>query len=46
MRNYTVRNHRPESGEMDIDFVAHGDEGAAGAWAQQASGEGRAECAG
>lgn len=37
MRNYTVRNHRPESGEMDIDFVAHGDEGAAGAWAQQAS---------
>ena len=36
MRNYTVRDHRPEVGEMDIDFVAHGDQGVAGLWAQQA----------
>lgn len=37
MRNYTVRNHRPEQCELDIDFVAHGDNGVAGPWAQQAS---------
>ncbi|MGO1943228.1 MAG: siderophore-interacting protein [Ancrocorticia sp.] len=36
LRNYTVRNHRPEAGELDIDFVAHGDIGEAGPWAQQA----------
>jgi len=35
-RNYTIRAHRPERGELDIDFVAHGDAGIAGPWAQQA----------
>ncbi|WP_345752787.1 siderophore-interacting protein [Microbacterium rhizophilus] len=35
-RNYTVRMHRPEAGELDVDFVAHGDEGVAGPWAQRA----------
>lgn len=27
LRWYTLRNHRPESEEIDIDFVVHGDEG-------------------
>ncbi|MDR1633331.1 MAG: siderophore-interacting protein [Bifidobacteriaceae bacterium] len=36
VRNYTVRNHRPEAGEIDVDFVAHGTTGVAGPWAQQA----------
>lgn len=36
VRNYTVRAHRPEVGELDVDFVAHGDEGIAGPWAQRA----------
>jgi NADPH-dependent ferric siderophore reductase len=36
VRNYTVRQHRPEVGEVDIDFVAHGDRGVAGPWAQRA----------
>ncbi|MDR1078145.1 MAG: siderophore-interacting protein, partial [Propionibacteriaceae bacterium] len=36
VRNYTVRQHRPELGELDIDFVAHGDHGVAGPWAQRA----------
>ncbi|MBO9577569.1 MAG: siderophore-interacting protein, partial [Microbacteriaceae bacterium] len=35
-RNYTARFHRPEAGELDVDFVAHGDEGIAGPWAQRA----------
>ncbi len=35
-RSYTVREHRPEAGEIDIDFVAHGDQGVAGPWAQAA----------
>lgn len=34
MRSYTVRNHRPGSNEMDIDFVVHGDAGIAGPWAR------------
>jgi len=34
-RNYTVRAHRPEVGELDIDFVAHGELGIAGPWAQR-----------
>lgn len=33
MRNYTVREFRPEALELDIDFVVHGDEGLATRWA-------------
>ncbi|MGQ0719718.1 MAG: siderophore-interacting protein [Pseudonocardiales bacterium] len=37
MRSYTVRAHRPEVGELDIDFVLHGADGGHGgpvsAWA-------------
>ncbi|GAA4170700.1 siderophore-interacting protein [Gryllotalpicola koreensis] len=36
MRNYTVRELRPDAGELDVDFVAHGDAGVAGPWAQRA----------
>jgi NADPH-dependent ferric siderophore reductase len=36
VRSYTLRTHRPEIGELDVDFVAHGDEGIAGPWAQRA----------
>lgn len=32
MRNYTIRAHRPEIGEVDIDFVVH-EGGVAAAWA-------------
>ena len=35
-RTYTVRFVRPDFQEMDIDFVAHGDEGPASAWANRA----------
>jgi len=35
-RTYTVRNVRENRQEMDIDFVAHGDEGPASAWALRA----------
>ncbi|MFL0411192.1 siderophore-interacting protein [Microbacterium paludicola] len=35
-RNYTVRTHRPDVGELDVDFVAHGDGGIAGPWAKRA----------
>lgn len=33
IRNYTVRAFRPESLELDVDFVVHGTEGVAGPWA-------------
>ncbi|MBK1788963.1 siderophore-interacting protein [Prauserella cavernicola] len=33
MRTYTVRAHRPDDLEIDIDFVLHGDSGPASAWA-------------
>lgn len=33
MRNYTVRRMDHSRGEMDIDFVLHGDSGPASAWA-------------
>ncbi|MGH3872953.1 MAG: siderophore-interacting protein [Pseudonocardiaceae bacterium] len=36
MRSYTVRAHRPDTGELDIDFVLHGADGRGGpvsAWA-------------
>ncbi|NYI80134.1 siderophore-interacting protein [Nocardioides panzhihuensis] len=36
LRSYTVREHRPELGEMDVDFVVHGDLGIAGPWAHDA----------
>ncbi len=36
-RSYTVRELRSERGEMDIDFVVHGEHGVAGPWAQRAS---------
>lgn len=35
-RTYTVRHVRPKPSEIDIDFVAHGDEGPASAWALRA----------
>lgn len=34
VRSYTVREFRPESREIDIDFVVHGTEGVAGPWAE------------
>ncbi|MBM0232094.1 siderophore-interacting protein [Micromonospora sp. STR1_7] len=33
MRSYTIREHRPAAGEVDIDFVSHGDTGPASRWA-------------
>lgn len=36
LRAYTIRAHRPDVAEIDIDFVLHGDEGPASAWAGQA----------
>lgn len=33
VRTYTVRHMRSSSGEMDIDFVEHGDNGPASVWA-------------
>jgi NADPH-dependent ferric siderophore reductase len=36
MRNYTVREFRPDARELDIDFVVHGDEGVATRWVQRA----------
>jgi len=36
-RTYTVRAWDPDSGELTIDFVYHGDEGVAGPWAASAA---------
>jgi NADPH-dependent ferric siderophore reductase len=36
VRNYTVREHRPEAQELDIEFALHGDDGPASAWATRA----------
>lgn len=36
MRTYTIRGLRPKSGEVDIDFVLHGDTGPATRWANHA----------
>ncbi len=35
VRTYTIRHLRCEAGEMDIDFVDHGDAGPASAWARR-----------
>lgn len=35
VRTYTIRHIRPELGEIDIDFVDHGDAGPASAWARR-----------
>jgi NADPH-dependent ferric siderophore reductase len=32
IRTYTIRAARPELGELDVDFVAHGDSGPASRW--------------
>jgi NADPH-dependent ferric siderophore reductase len=32
-RTYTIRRHRPDLGEVDIDFVLHGDGGPGSRWA-------------
>jgi NADPH-dependent ferric siderophore reductase len=36
MRTYTVRNHREQLNELDVDFVLHGDGGPASVWAASA----------
>ncbi|TDQ51526.1 siderophore-interacting protein [Actinorugispora endophytica] len=33
VRNYTIRRHRADSEEIDVDFVLHGDTGPASSWA-------------
>lgn len=35
-RRFTIRDWNPESQQLTIDFVAHGDAGYAGTWAQRA----------
>lgn len=37
MRTYTIRALRSDTGEMDVDFVRHGDSGPASAWCERAS---------
>lgn len=37
MRSFTIRARRPALGELDIDFVLHGDAGPAGRWATTAA---------
>ena len=37
VRNYTIRRHRPDTDELDIEFILHEDEGPASAWAQTAA---------
>lgn len=36
IRNYTLRDYRPDPLELDIDFVVHGTDGVAGPWAAAA----------
>ena len=36
MRTYTVRQARPQRGEIDVDVVTHGDLGRVGPWARRA----------
>ncbi len=35
LRRYTIREHRPELGEVDMDFVLHGPEQLASGWAER-----------
>ena len=35
VRTYTIRHHREDAGEIDVDFVLHGDHGPASAWASR-----------
>ncbi|MVO88639.1 siderophore-interacting protein [Streptomyces sp. p1417] len=35
LRRYTIRRHRPERGEVDMDFVLHGADQLASGWAQR-----------
>lgn len=37
MRTYTIRDLRPDVGELDIDFVLHGETGPASRWAVRAN---------
>ncbi|GAA1776527.1 siderophore-interacting protein [Agromyces lapidis] len=37
IRTYTIRDARPEHGELDVDFVAHGDSGPASRWIGRAA---------
>lgn len=37
MRTYTVREHRRELAEIDVDFVRHADSGPASRWAERAT---------
>ncbi|MQA82722.1 MAG: siderophore-interacting protein [Streptosporangiales bacterium] len=37
MRTYTIRSLRSDVGEMDVDFVRHGDSGPASAWCERAT---------
>jgi NADPH-dependent ferric siderophore reductase len=36
LRWYTIRAHRPEKAEIDVDFVVHGDAGPGTRWARRA----------
>ncbi|RBQ19148.1 siderophore-interacting protein [Spongiactinospora rosea] len=36
LRRYTIRHHRPELGEVDMDFVLHGGDQLASGWAARA----------
>jgi NADPH-dependent ferric siderophore reductase len=36
LRWYTIRAHRPPAGEIDVDFVVHGDAGPGTRWARRA----------
>jgi NADPH-dependent ferric siderophore reductase len=36
VRNYTIREFRPERREIDVEFALHGDQGPASAWAARA----------
>ncbi|MFD9699754.1 siderophore-interacting protein [Lentzea sp. NPDC059081] len=42
LRWYTVRAHRPERAEIDVDFVVHGDAGPGTRWARRATSGSRA----